>query len=219
MTPLFRTVALPLLALAGAAIVPAAPAAAQATAQPATPFRITGFRSARFGMPMPELRQAIARDFPAAPADALTEVDNPTERTRVLLLRLPALEPGPGPATVSYVVSAADQRLTHANVVWQTGAAPSDAERNQIALAGVQLARYFREQAWKPDGAVTGIANGPNSILLFAGVDPQDALVEVVASGVPLSAGPGGASAPAPTGPALLRVGYSAKLARPGSPR
>lgn len=198
-------------------ILPTAPAAAQGAAAPSL-HQVHGFRSARFGMSLPQVRQAIAQDFKAG-AGALSEVDNAAEGTRVVLLRLDALEPGPGAAIVSYIFNQSTQQLRHVNVVWQSGPSPSEAERNQYAVAGVQLTRYFRELGWKPEGSVVGVANGPGSILLFAGVDPKDAMVEVVASGIPLSAGPNGQPAAAPSGPAQLRVSYAATVpAKPAAP-
>ena len=60
-------------------------------------------------------------------------------------------------------------------------------------------------------GSVVAVANGPGSILLFAGIDPKNAMVEVVASGIPLS-GANGQPAAAPTGPAQLRVSYASTV-------
>ncbi|MCD2511830.1 hypothetical protein [Comamonas endophytica] len=200
----------PLLAAAFMTIVPTAPAAAQGAAA-ASLHQVDGFRSARFGMSLSQVKQAIAQDFKAG-ADALSEVDNPAEGTRIVLLRLAALEPGPGPAIVSYIFNQSTQQLRHINVVWQSGPAPSEAQRNQYAVAGVQLTRYFRELGWKPEGSVAAVANGPGSILLFAGIDPKDAMVEVVASGIPLSPGPNGQPAAVPSGPAQLRVSYAATV-------
>jgi len=213
MNTIHRFLAGPLLA-AFMTLIPTAPAAAQGAAAPSL-HQVNGFRSARFGMSLPQVRQAIAQDFKAG-ADAVSEVDNAAEGTRVVLVRLDALEPGPGAAIVSYIFNQSTQQLRHINVVWQSGAAPSEAQRNQYAVAGVQLTRYFRELSWKPEGSVAAVANGPGSILLFAGIDPKDAMVEVVASGIPLSAGPGGQPAAAPSGPAQLRVSYASTVpARP----
>lgn len=207
----------PLLAAALMTIIPTAPAAAQGATAPSL-HQVNGFRSARFGMSMAQVRQAVAQDF-KAPADAVSEVGNPAEGTRAMVVRLNALEPGPGAAVVSYIFNQQAQQLRHINVVWQSGAAPSEAQRNQYAVAGVQLTRYFRELGWKPEGSVSAVANGPGSILLFAGIDPKNAMVEVVASGIALSAGPNGQPAAAPSGPAQLRVSYASTVpARPVVP-
>ncbi len=191
------------------AITPTGPAAAQA-ATAASMHQVDGFRSARFGMSLQQVRKAIAQDFNAG-ADAVSEMDNAAEGTRVVLVKLNALEPGPGPAVVSYIFANGTQQLRHVNVVWQSGPAPSEAQRNQYAVAGIQLTRYFRELNWKPEGSVVAVANGPGSILLFAGIDPKNAMVEVVASGIPLS-GANGQPAAAPTGPAQLRVSYASTV-------
>jgi hypothetical protein len=170
---------------------------------------VTGFRSALFGMTAAEVRAAIARDFNAAP-DVITEVENPLEKTKVLAVRLASLEPAPGPVVLTYVLGAATQRLVHVNLTWASGPAPSDEERNRMGVAGLQLANHFRGLGWKPGGAILSQREGANAVLLFAGVDPKDAAVEVHLAGIYLT-GKDGVSA-SPAGPVTLRVSYIANL-------
>jgi len=187
----------------------AAAADAAAAPKPAL-FQIKGFRSAHFGMTAEQVHAAIQRDFKPA-ADAVKEFDNEVEKTRVLIVALPALEPGPGPASVSYILGASSRTLMHINVLWSSPDKPTDDERAKIAAAGLQLTNYFRQQAWKPNGVTSGVPSGPNGLLLFAGIDPQNAIVELRLTGVSV----GGASAPAPlTGPARLRLAYAATIGK-----
>ena len=65
----------------------------------------------------------------------------------------------------------------------------------------------------QPGGSVSNQREGPNAVLLFAGVDPRDAAVEVHLSGIYLT-GTNGVSAP-PSGPAMLRVAYVRDLRQP----
>lgn len=193
------------LFLAGVAFAVAPTASAQANA-PADR-QVTGFRSARFGMNADEVRAAIARDFKAGP-ELVAELDNPTEQTKILVVTLASMEPGPGPAKVSYILGATTKRLIHVNVVWTTGDTPTEDERNRMAAAGVLLTNYFRAETWKGGQTQGGIMEGKNDVLLFGGIDARGAAVEVHLSGVTLSMekGPG----PAPTGPAYLRIAYLA---------
>lgn len=174
--------------------------------------RITGFRSAEFGMTPEALRAAIARDFPSQ-AEAMVERENPREGTRIVSIALPELVPGPGPARVHYVLGASSGRLMQVNVVWATSDTPSDEERNRIGIAGSQLARYFMELKWKPEGAVAGLSLKPNEVMLFTGVDPVDAGVEILATGVPMTNAQG--EYLTPTGPAVLRISYMARYGQP----
>ena len=200
-----------LFALGGAA-VPAAHAQAPAPATAAAPHKITGFRSARFGMTAAEVRAAIMKDFQAAD-NVITEVENPVEKTRVLAVRLASLAPAPGPAVLAYVLGARSQRLERVNVTWRTGPAPTETDRNAMGAAGVQLAGYLQGLGWKPGGMVTGVSEGPNAVLLFAGVDDANAAVELHLTGVYLT-GTQGISAP-PSGPTVLRVAYIRDLKKP----
>lgn len=188
-------------------------ACAQGAAAPAVPERVVnGFRGARFGMGVDEVRTAIQRDFRAQPA-AITEMDHPVQKTRLLVVRVDNLEPGPGTATVSYLFGAASKRLMHVNVVWETGAKPGDDERTAIAAAGLQLANYFRSENWRPGASVQGVPDPSGAIILFAGVDAKGAGIELSMTGIPLAGATGAAANP--TGPASVRIAYSANTGRP----
>lgn len=174
--------------------------------------RITGFRSASFGMSAGDVRAAIQRDF-GLEAKAIREVHNAREATTVLAISVPELEPGPGAADIYYILGATSQRLMHVNVVWSTSDTPSDSERDHIAIAGMQLTRYFTERNWKPDGMVSGVSLEAGEVLLFAGVDPTDAGVEVLVNGVTTTSAEGETTTP--SGPASLRVSYMQRMGQP----
>jgi hypothetical protein len=78
---------------------------------------IAGFRSARFGMNEDQVRAAVARDFKDQ-ATLLQTARHPDPRYSVLVLPLPALEPGPGPAGVTYIFAAQEHKLVQVNVLW-----------------------------------------------------------------------------------------------------
>lgn len=183
--------------------------------QATSPYRIAGFRHARFGMNPAEVRAAIAADFGAAAP--IATVANPAEGASALQTIVPTLEPGPGPATISYVFGATSKRLSRINVVWQTADA-LPAQREQTAAAAVQLTRYFEALPIRPDATVATTAIARDVTLMFAAVDKMGAAVELVVSGVGLqmNAAP---AAPPPTGPAILRISYTRNAANPDTPR
>ena len=186
---------------------------AMAMAQPVADVHIvTGFRSAHFGMDATQVHAAIAQDFKPA-TDTVTVLENPTEKTQIILLRLAKLEPGPGPASISYILGTTSNRLMHINVVWKTDATPSEETRNKVAAAGVQLANYFRSLAWKPGASTSGTADGGKGIVLFAGVDSNNAGIEVRVSGVATNGIDGVAANP--TGAAQLVLSYIANVTKP----
>lgn len=174
--------------------------------------RIHGFRSASFGMTIDEVEAAIEQDFGLTDED-VTLLENPVEATRILVATVPQMAPGPGEAQLFYIFGATSGRLMHVNVVWGTSDTPTEDERNHIAVAGMQLARYFSDLNWKPDGALVGVSAGPSEVMLFIGVDPMDAGVEVFVSGVPMTDSLG--QEIVPDGPAILRISYSARYGQP----
>jgi hypothetical protein len=170
---------------------------------------INGFRSARFGMDESQVKVAVAKDFPADGAQ-LTSSENPAEGTHIAVLQLAALEPGPVPATVSYIFGATSKRLIHVNVTWAGAAGATEAERTGIAAAGVQLASYLREKYAQPGIATTGLPDA-NGVVLFTSTDDRNAAVQLRLSGVPIE----GASAPAPGTRARLTLSYVADSRHP----
>jgi hypothetical protein len=195
-----------------AAAQPAAPAAA-----PRPAYKVSGFRSAKFGMTEEEVRAAIKADF-SVEGDAVQEGSNEVDRTRSLTVTAPALEPGPGAATVVYIFGAASKELMHVNLVWQMPATASDDERRAVVTAGLQLANYFRGFSWAEGREAANVPLGPNSILLFAATDAAKGGVEVRGEGVRYDfVGEGGAvqKSPAPQGGAALTVAYSRDVENP----
>ncbi|HEY8356379.1 MAG TPA: hypothetical protein VIL30_02860 [Ramlibacter sp.] len=193
----------------------AAPFVHAQPSRPAAPARhvVHGFRSARFGMGLAQVRAAAESDFPDR-IGGVEHVNNPAEQTTVLVVRLPRLEPGPGPASVSYVLGARSKRLMAVNVVWQSGAVPAPGERNAFAAGGTILANYFRGLNWGPMAGTPAVPAGPNGLVMFVGADAAGATVDVRVLGVEIVA-PGGKAGPEAKGPVQLRVGYHANPAAP----
>jgi hypothetical protein len=131
-------------------------------------------------------RTGLPLDFAAqrgrAPA-LLQPARHPDARYSLLVLPLPALEPGPGPAGVTYIFAAAEHKLVQVNVLWNTDK-PGDADRARMTAAGVQLADYFRALRWRPDAATMGVPLGPNGLVMFSGIDAHKAMVEVSLTGL-----------------------------------
>jgi hypothetical protein len=197
------------------ALGPVAAHAQNVPAAPAAPadvplHKISGFRSAHFGMNEDQVRAAVARDFKDY-ASLLQPARHPDARYSMLVLPLPSLEPGPGAAGVTYIFAAAEHKLVQVNVLWSTDK-PGDADRARMSTAGVQLADYFRALHWRPDAATMGVPLGPNGLVLFSGIDAHKAMVEVSLTGIALR-GRDGKIAPA-EGPVKLRVAY---MAGPGA--
>jgi hypothetical protein len=210
------TVLLACLAVLGVGLGVALPARAQGAPVAGAGYDITGFRSARFGMNPEEVRAAVAKDF--GDVKVLANA-NPAEGTQALQLDVARLDPGPGPAQITYIFGARSHTLAHINVVWVTGPSPTAEERAAILSGAIQLAHYFQTLPAPLKASLGARRTGPNNLLLFAGVDQKGAGVEVAADGVSYAingaAAGANAASPDPKGPALLRVSYIRDVANP----
>jgi hypothetical protein len=212
-------VALALLqAIAPARAQPAGgtPAAPTATAAPVTAskpaYDLRGFRSARFGMTEAEVRTAIQKDFPVKP-DQIRQTTNGVERTTALVVSLPTLEPGPGPATAIYILGYKSKKLIQVNVVWSRETkADEKTDAGPYFLAGVQLANYFGAFDWGVGRVNLGVPVGPATLLLFGAEHDKTGAVQVVVDGIKLERKPDGRVEAQPEaqggGPVSLRVSY-----------
>src|SRR5262249_33457067 len=87
----------------------------RAQAQELPKYEVAGFRDAQFGMTEPEVRATIKKSFAVKDADIKTS-SNPTEGTTFLIARVESLDPGPGPADITYIFDNKSKRLIQANV-------------------------------------------------------------------------------------------------------
>ena len=196
------------------------PAPRAATAPQSAPsarptFHVEGFRSARFGMTQDLVKTAIAKDFNIPPT-AIAASQNPIDGTSALSIKVDHLDPGPGAAGISYIFGARTKTLIHINLGWATGATPTVDDRKGVVTAALRLAVYFQGQGWPPNRTVSGALMPNNVVLIFEGVDDAGGGVEVSTAGVPLeSADPKAPKIPDPSGPAQLKVSYSANHDHP----
>ena len=193
---------------------PAAPDKPDKPAKPA--YEVTGFRSAKFGMTEAEVRAAIQKDFSVKP-DAIRKTANAIERTAALMVTVPALDPGPGGATVVYILGYQSKKLIQVNVVWARDPKAEKADTGPYIVAGVQLVNYFNEFAWREGRVNLGIPVGPSTLLLFGAEDDKTGAVQVIADGVAIERKAEGRveAAPQAAGQVSLKVSYIAERANP----
>jgi hypothetical protein len=199
----------------GTTATPPAPGPSPAPAPAKPAYEVSGFRGARFDMDETQVRAAIQTDFAVKP-EAIKVVPNAMERTTALVVSLPTLDPGPGAATVVYILGYKTKKLIQVNVVWTQNVAPDKADSGPYLVAGVQLANYFNGFGWR-DGKVTmGAPSGPNTLLLFAAEDGKTGAVQVVVDGVAFERKDGKVeTAPQAPGSVSLRVAYIANRTTP----
>jgi hypothetical protein len=202
--------------LAAAALPPAAnlaPAGEPSLGEARRLYVVKGFRSALFGMTEAEVKAAIVRDFAALPETIATSA-SAAEGTTVLMVRT-RLPPGPGDALIGYVLGASRHRLFRVNVIWSTGTAPTKAERLEIANAAVQIAAYFRKQAWPATAPIkTGLT--PDGVLVFEAADQEGSSIAVEAKGVLVTRKIAGkVQQSQPVGASYLRISFAQDASHP----
>src|SRR3981189_363785 len=179
-------------------------------------YEVTGFRDARFGMTEPEVRTLVAKSLAVKPADLKT-TSNPTEGTTLLTARADSLDPGPGPATITYIFGNKSKRLIQVNVAWGEDAPSTPTDTNAILGAGTRLERYFQGFSWRKDTTRVGIPLGENTVVLFAGEDEKKGAVRLVVDGIKYQMNREGnqTTAPEPKKPPKLIINYIADRENP----
>lgn len=155
------------------------PASPPATAaQPAKQAKVEGFRNARFGMTEAQIRDAIGKDFKLS-GDAIQRLEDPTERTSALLVKVDNLLPDSGPAVVAYMMGYKSKKLFRVNVIWgQEIGSPVKPE--QIVGAANALRNYLVAQGYRQDTLILNQALSPDNVLVFQGTDGQGRLTELI---------------------------------------
>ncbi len=210
----FRSTALPgalaaaiALGVATAAMAQTPPKPAPAAApQASSEFRLTGFRSANFGMTADQVRQAIRKDFNIGP-DKIETAENGVERTQILAATVPDLLPNGGPAQVAYVIGYRSKQLVQVTVTWGGGVnALQPAAAVEVAR---MLQNYLTGVGYKADTVATNLAQPDGSIVAFRGDDAQGRRTILVLGGV---AAPEGQK---PAGPPVVQISYIRDPANP----
>jgi hypothetical protein len=163
-----------------------------------------------------QVRAAIQSDFQVKNED-IKVAPNAMERTTALVVALPTLDPGPGPATVAYILGYKSKQLIQVNLVWAQPGEPGKSDGAPYLVAGVQLANYFNGFTWR-EGTLKLTAPASNhSLLVFSAEDQKTGAVQVVADGIAFQRKPDGQveAVPQATTNITLRVAYIANLAKP----
>lgn len=200
----FRLALLPMAVLACGAVGASADATATAAASPsvaatsivasAAPNRpvikVSGFRSAHFGMTETQVRSAIKQDF-SMTGEAINAGQNPAERTKILSLAVPDLLPNGGKAEVAYVFGYQSHMLMQVGITWSKAVDPATTLDTLVSNAAA-LQALFLADGYKPGSVITNaaLANG-GATLLFRGQDADDHVTNLLLEGTTVAAANG----------------------------
>ena len=132
---------------------------------------IDGFRSAKFGMRMDEVKQAILRDFGISDSK-IDAISHPTEQTQSLGISVDQLLPKSGKSRVVYVFGYKSKRLMQVNILMghpvDTNITPQ-----QVVNSGNLLGNHFFKKRYQEDGLVAHARLNDGSVLIFRGKDQK----------------------------------------------
>ena len=132
---------------------------------------IDGFRSAKFGMSMKNVTNAIYKDFQLRDSKVST-IKHPTEQTQSLGITVEQLLPNSGKARIVYVFGYKTNKLIQVNVLLghplDTSVTPQ-----QIVDSGNILGNHFFKKRYQEDGLVAHARLNDGSILIFRGKDQK----------------------------------------------
>ncbi len=188
-----------------------------ASAQDLPKYEVTGFREARFGMTEPEVRALVIKTLGVKPAD-ITSAANQVEGTNVLTVKVPSLDPAPGPAQVGYIFGHSSKKLIQVNVIWGEESSKEKIDPDAMIGAGTRLARYFAGFSWRKDTTRSGVPVGPNAVVLFSGEDEKKGAVRLVVDNIKYQMQTKDnkeTSSPEPKGPPKLMINYIADRDNP----
>ena len=173
--------------------------------------QVDGFRNARFGMTEAQLKEAIAKDFKLS-GDNIQRVEEPTERTTALVIKVNDLLPDSGPAVVAYLLGYKSKKLFRVNVIWgQEIGSPTKSE--QIVGTANALRNYLLAQGYRQEGLILNQSLGGDNVLVFQGTDGLGHLTELIL-GITKKSPPKPDAQPEVVG-ASLRLSYVEKPAEP----
>ena len=136
---------------------------------------IDGFRSAKFGMRMDEVKKSITRDFAIA-GGKIDAISHPTEQTQSLGISVDNLLPNSGKSRVVYVFGYKRKRMRQGNIL--TGQpVDMDIKPQQVVDAGNLLGNHFFKKRYQEDGLVAHARLSDGSVLIFRGKDQNGRMV------------------------------------------
>lgn len=187
-------------------------------------YHVDGYRNARFGMTPEQVSGVIAADFPAAAA-AMKQGIHALTGLYAIVIVVPELAPGPGPATVTYVFGADSKRLIAVNTYWIAPGVATVGEQAQLSAAATELTAGLLRHEWPFLKVSRGFVIAPGTLVMFAGEDEKGGGAEVCLIGTAFKLAPrrttaGEVPMPAmPPGPAKLLYSVVASVRHPDVPQ
>jgi hypothetical protein len=118
-----------------------------------------------------QVKAAIQRDF-GIPAEKVRNEENPAERTTLLVVTVPDLIEGAGPARISYILGFKTKKLIQVSILWGTPVDPH-AQPEKIITAANQLRQLFVDSGYQPETMIANARLADGTTLVFQGQDAE----------------------------------------------
>lgn len=153
--------------------------------------QVEGFRSARFGMSMPETLKAIQRDFRLRREDIL-EQPNKEDRTTSLVTTVRNIFPDSEPAQVVYIHGYKRKKLIQVNILWGSPVTDEPDPQALVTTANV-LRKYFGQLRFDPGKTAMNTRVDDGAFIVFRATDERKRMVllQLISRKVPGGEGKG----------------------------
>ena len=148
---------------------------------------IDGFRSAKFGMRIDEVKQAILRDFGISDSK-IDAISHPTEQTQSLGISIDKLLPQSGKSRAVYVFGYKSKRLMQVNIL-MGHLVDTGITAQKVVDSGNLLGNHFFKKRYQEDGLVAHARLNDGSVLIFRGKDQKGRMALLRLSNPPSSEG------------------------------
>ncbi len=132
---------------------------------------VDGFRSAKFGAKIPDVKKAITKDLGIKSKD-ITESVVPVERRKMLTVKATDLLAESGESSVSYIFGHKSERLNQVAIVWE-----NVKERDKVIATALALQSYFIGLGFPDKNRMINAPLNDGGRLFFRGEDNQGRLV------------------------------------------
>jgi hypothetical protein len=140
--------------------------------------RVTGFRSAHFGMDEKKILKAIYRDF-KIPKSKIKRQIHAKERTRSYEISVTNLLPESGPSRIFYIFGHKSKKLIQVNLVWGKPVTDSPDAKSIVDTAN-QLRDHFMQKNFPEKGRRINTLLPDGSVLVFRGQDNRGRLTTLL---------------------------------------
>ena len=143
-----------------------------------TKSRVSGFRSAQFGMGEKKILKAIYRDF-KIPKSRIKRQIHAKEKTLSFEISVTDLLPNSGPSRIFYIFGYQSKKLIQVNLVWGKPVTHSPDAKTIVDTAN-QLRDHFMQKDFSEKGRRVNTPLQDGSILVFRGQDKRGRLTTLL---------------------------------------